>query len=130
MINFKCDFKEKSREIYLDKSQISRVFQNLIINSIQSIQEKINTNGSICIESSYINNSLIITIIDNGTGIKFKKDELVKPYFTTKKRKGGSGLGLAIVEKILFDHNADFSIDKRDDQIEGTKVEVKFDLNT
>ena len=55
---------------------------------------------------------------------------MVKPYFTTKKRKGGSGLGLAIVEKILFDHNADFSIDKRDDQIEGTKVVVKFDLNT
>ena len=60
--------------------------------------------------------------------MKYEKDEIIKPYFTTKKRKGGSGLGLAIVEKILFDHNAEFSIENRSDDIEGVQVEIKFDL--
>lgn len=129
-INFDCKLKGESFDLRLDKSQISRVFQNLIINSIHSIQEKNISNGSILLKSSIINNHLNISIIDNGVGLKFEKDELIKPYFTTKKRKGGTGLGLAIVEKILFDHNADFSIDNRDDNLEGAKVEIKFDIKT
>ena len=32
------------------------------------------------------------------------------------------------MEKILFDHNADFAIDNRNDGIEGAKVEIRFDL--
>ena len=51
----------------------------------------------------------------------------MKPYFTTKKKIGGTGLGLAIVEKILFDHNAEFSIENRKDKVSGVKVEIKFE---
>ena len=68
-----------------------------------------------------------IILQDNGRGLKFTRDELIKPYFTTKKKIGGTGLGLAIVEKILFDHNADFSIDNREDKISGALVEIKFE---
>ena len=42
-------------------------------------------------------------------GLNMKKMNK-KPYFTTKKEKGGSGIGLSIVEKMLFDHNTEFSI--------------------
>ena len=45
-----------------------------------------------------------IRFIDNGVGFSDKKyNELVKPYFTTKKN--GTGLGLSIVNKIINDHN-------------------------
>ena len=54
----------------------------------------------------------------------------MKPYFTTKKKMGGSGLGLAIVEKILFDHNADFTIENRNDGFEGVQVEIRFELKS
>ena len=84
--------------------------------------------GKINLETSISNNYLNILILDNGVGLKYEKNELIKPYFTTKKRKGGSGLGLAIVEKILFDHNAEFFIENRNDGIEGAKVEIKFDI--
>ena len=127
-ITFEHDFIDRSFELKIDKSQISRVFQNLIINSIQSIEEKIDSIGKISIKSKIVNNYLYIFIVDNGVGLKHEKDEIIKPYFTTKKRKGGSGLGLAIVEKILFDHNAEFSIENRSDGFEGVKVEIKFDL--
>ena len=127
-INFEEDFNESLFNIKVDKSQISRVIQNLIINSIHSIQEKTNSEGSIIIKTRNTNNYFKVFILDNGIGLKYERDEIIKPYFTTKKRKGGSGLGLAIVEKILFDHNADFSIENRIDGIEGAMVEIRFDL--
>ena len=70
---------------------------------------------------------LIISIKDNGCGLKYDKDDIVKPYFTTKKKSGGTGLGLAIVEKILFDHHADFIIENRRDDKIGAIVTMKFD---
>ena len=127
MINFECNFSRNKYEMLIDKSQISRVFQNLIINSIHSIQEANVTVGKIIVESSVTNDYLNILILDNGVGLKYEKNELIKPYFTTKKRRGGSGLGLAIVEKILFDHNAEFYIENRNDGTEGAKVDIKFD---
>ena len=127
MIDFEYNFARNKYEMLIDKSQISRVFQNLIINSIHSIQEANVSVGKIIVESSVTNNYLNILILDNGVGLKYEKNELIKPYFTTKKRRGGSGLGLAIVEKILFDHNAEFSIENRNDGTEGAKVEIKFD---
>ena len=45
-----------------------------------------------------------IIIKDNGTGFTNKNlNELLKPYFTTKRN--GTGLGLPIVNKIISDHN-------------------------
>ena len=127
MIDFEYNFVRNKYEMLIDKSQISRVFQNLIINSIHSIQEANVSVGKIIVESSVTNDYLNILILDNGVGLKYEKNELIKPYFTTKKRRGGSGLGLAIVEKILFDHNAEFSIENRNDGTEGAKVDIKFD---
>ena len=127
-INFEVDHIDTKLELKIDKSQISRVFQNLVINSIHSIEEKKINNGNILIKTNITSNYFNILIIDNGIGLKFEKDEIIKPYFTTKKRKGGSGLGLAIVEKILFDHNADFSIENRNDGFDGAQVEIRFDL--
>jgi len=127
MIDFEYNFSRNKYEMLIDKSQISRVFQNLIINSIHSIQEANVSVGKIIVESSVTNDYLNILILDNGVGLKYEKNELIKPYFTTKKRRGGSGLGLAIVEKILFDHNAEFYIENRNDGTEGAKVDIKFD---
>ena len=127
-INFETNFKDKIVNLNIDKSQISRVFQNLIINSIHSINEKERSEGNIFIQLCTENNFFNVKILDDGVGLKFEKDEIIKPYFTTKKRKGGSGLGLAIVEKILFDHNAEFSIENRDDGIKGAQAEIRFEL--
>ena len=51
-----------------------------------------------------------------------------KTILYNEKSKGGSGLGLAIVEKILFDHNAEFSIENRQDGVDGAQVDIKFDF--
>jgi len=96
-LNFNCDYE-----------QISRAIFNLIKNSIESIQEKALKIGifdkKINIEIKRINNYITINIFDNGVGFSsVTTKELIKPYYTTKKK--GSGLGLSIVNKIINDHN-------------------------
>ena len=45
-----------------------------------------------------------LIVNDNGVGFSNKNfNDLLKPYFTTKRN--GSGLGLPIVNKIINDHN-------------------------
>ena len=91
-----------------DYEQISRCIFNLVKNSIESIQEKAlktsKIEKKIIIEIEQIKDYIKLIIIDNGTGFpEDKKEEIIKPYYTTKEK--GSGLGLSIVSKIINDHN-------------------------
>jgi two-component system nitrogen regulation sensor histidine kinase NtrY len=123
-------FKTNSDEVILnsDNEQLSRVFLNLIKNSIESIQEKKINNNTFNgkIDTILVNNESFIDfiIIDNGLGFeKFNNNikDILNPYFTTKKN--GTGLGLAIVNKIINDHNGSISFIPID---EGAKIQIKF----
>ena len=109
-ITIKINFKNSSEKIFFlsDYEQLSRVFLNLIKNSIESIHEKVkktsNINKIIDIEITEIRDYITINIIDDGIGFSnIDAKELIKPYFTTKQK--GTGLGLSIVNKIINDHN-------------------------
>ena len=112
--------------IKADSEQISRVFINLIKNSIESLTEKYQKNSEftkkIIIEISQINDYIEIQIIDNGTGFNTTNlSEISKPYFTTKKN--GSGLGLSIVVKIINDHNGTIEFLNYK---QGAKIKITF----
>ena len=111
-----------------DKEQISRVFLNLIKNSIESIQQKgkneSNFNKKITIELTDNDNHINLVIYDNGIGFgKFSGNikDILNPYFTTKKN--GTGLGLSIVNKIVNDHNGKIEFIPRDN---GAKIKINF----
>ena len=98
-----------SKEVVLnfDNEQFNRLFFNLIKNSVESIQEKVEKDSktvkNIDIEIRQRRDYININIVDTGTGFKNKKTkDIIKPYFTTKEK--GTGLGLSIVDKIISDH--------------------------
>ena len=98
-----------SKEVVLnfDNEQFNRLFFNLIKNSVESIQEKVEKDSktvkNIDIEIRQRRDYMNINIIDTGTGFKNKTTkDIIKPYFTTKEK--GTGLGLSIVDKIISDH--------------------------
>jgi len=126
IINLKTD----KPEILLnsDNEQLSRVFFNLIKNSIESIQDKKIDNVDLIgkIDISLNENAEIINfiIIDNGLGFGIFADNIkniLNPYFTTKKK--GTGLGLSIVNKIINDHNGKINFTSLEN---GARIEIIF----
>lgn len=79
-----------------DRTQINRLFTNLIKNASEAVEE---TQACIDITETKEGNSVIIAIADNGPGIPDEmKENLFRPNFTTKS--SGTGLGLAICKDI------------------------------
>ena len=111
-----------------DSEQLSRVFFNLIKNSIESIQDKKIDNadliGKIDISINENDEKINFIIIDNGLGFGIFEDNIkniLNPYFTTKKK--GTGLGLSIVNKIINDHNGKINFVSLEN---GAKIEIIF----
>jgi two-component system nitrogen regulation sensor histidine kinase NtrY len=124
------NFKTKMKDVVFnsDNEQLSRVFFNLIKNSIESIQDKkidiSNFKGKIDIILSDNKTSIDFIIIDNGLGFGIFADKIkniLNPYFTTKKK--GTGLGLAIVNKIINDHNGSIDFIPIEN---GAKIKINF----
>ncbi len=63
--------------------------------------------GKINIEIDENKDYIIISLADNGVGIK-DASKIMTPYFTTKKE--GTGLGLPIVSKIINEHLGDIVV--------------------
>jgi two-component system nitrogen regulation sensor histidine kinase NtrY len=128
--SIKIEFINNNQELFLDgdKEQLSRVFLNLIKNSIESIQQKAEKvsdfNKNISIEVSDFDSHIDVVINDNGIGFNNLNNnikEILNPYFTTKKE--GTGLGLSIVNKIINDHNGTIEFISKTD---GAIVKIIF----
>ena len=128
--SIQIEFSKNLETIVLnsDKEQISRVFFNLIKNSIESIQQKAENdskfNKKITIELSEIDDHIYIVIVDSGIGfakVSSNIKDILNPYFTTKKN--GTGLGLSIVNKIISDHNGKIDFVPISD---GAKIKIDF----
>jgi two-component system nitrogen regulation sensor histidine kinase NtrY len=126
----KIDFIHNNLQLLFDsdREQLSRVFLNLIKNSIESIQqktEKVNDfNKNIAIELNDFDSHISFVINDNGIGFKNLNNnikEILNPYFTTKK--DGTGLGLSIVNKIVNDHNGNIEFISKTD---GAIIKIIF----
>ena len=84
------------------KPQLTRVFVNLINNSVQALAEHGNKDGKVrvSLRNSITEGFYDIVFEDNGPGVADENvDKLFTPNFTTKN--GGSGLGLAISRSVL-----------------------------
>lgn len=82
------------------KPQLTRVFVNLINNSVQAIADKPDGRIIVFLRNSMRDGYYDIVFEDNGPGVTEENEKMLfTPNFTTKS--GGSGLGLAISRSIL-----------------------------
>jgi signal transduction histidine kinase len=116
-IKFKHD--RSKYEIKADKDKLRRVFDNLINNACDAI----NQGGQIDIGLKEENGNIITNVIDNGSGIpESKKDEIFEPFVTNKKN--GTGLGLSIVQRIVSSHKGKIFVDSQ--QGKGTTFTIEL----
>ena len=103
--NVQIHIPDNSVEFVYDADKIEIVFDNLLNNSIQAI----NDDGKITIRIIDLENDVEIEVEDSGDGVS---DEIIskvfEPLFTTKKK--GTGLGLASCKSIVEQHGGSIHV--------------------
>lgn len=102
-------------KLRVNKNRLEQVFLNLLLNSIDAISDKLKTSpgfaGEIIFSSWPADKQLIMTIEDNGSGIRPEDiEKITDPFFTTKTHAEGTGLGLSISMGIIKEHGGDMEI--------------------
>ena len=84
--------------IEADKTQVNRLFTNLLQNAVQSVPDY--RKVTLEIKSELYDHKVVISIKDNGNGIRAEMvNKIFAPNFTTKT--SGTGLGLAMCKGIV-----------------------------
>ena len=103
------DYGEVPR-IECNIGQLNQVFMNLISNACQAIPG----NGDVWIKTRVKDETLLIGIRDNGTGIPPQHlSRIFDPFFTTKAPGKGTGLGLSIAFGIVKAHGGRIDVESK-----------------
>jgi signal transduction histidine kinase len=95
----KC-FEAASARIQTQGTGLSQVWTNLLDNAIDASSQ----GGTVTVHTWQEDGSLIVGVMDNGTGISLdNKPRIFEPFFTTKQMGEGTGLGLGIVHRIVVE---------------------------
>ena len=83
-------------------NEYSQVLMSLILNAKDAFLVQRTANPLITVRSWTENDGSVLTITDNGGGIKEKiMDKIFDPYFTTKDLGKGTGVGLFLSKTII-----------------------------
>lgn len=92
------DFASDLAHIEAPGRDINQVWTNLIDNAADAMPD----GGTMTIKATNIDDSVVITVADSGTGIEPEHIErLFDPFFTTKEPGEGTGLGLYTVNTLV-----------------------------
>ncbi len=115
-IKFELNAPDTHPLLVCDRRQLGQAFTNIIKNSVEAIEQKIERDGPsdnqiLMSITPSDDGKLNVSVEDSGIGLPAERDRIVEPYMTT--RKSGTGLGLAIVKKIVEEHAATISFADR-----------------
>jgi len=111
--------------LFADKTQLNRLFTNLLQNAVQASEGK--EHRWVRIAEKWMDQEWVISIEDNGMGIADDtRDKIFMPNFTTKS--SGTGLGLAMSKSIVEQAQGRIWFDTR--LGEGTTFYVAFPWHT
>jgi two-component system sensor histidine kinase AtoS len=103
-VTYHLKLEKELPQAQIDPEQFKQVFLNILINSIQAMENS----GAITIESLMDDEheKIILHFSDTGCGIHEENLEKVfDPFYTSKKE--GTGLGLSVVQRIVAAHNGE-----------------------
>ena len=114
-------------EIMVDYFQMQQVFLNIIINAEYFMTEA-HKMGTLTITTKKQNNTVRISLADDGPGIPPENlSHIFDPFFTTKEPGKGTGLGLSICHGIVAEHGG--QIYAKSEPGKGATIFVELPIN-
>jgi len=93
-------------QVNCDENQLKQVFINLFKNAIDAMPN----GGKVTVQTEQVNQSVKITVKDEGEGIPPEfMEKIGEPFITTKEN--GNGLGLMITYKIIENHRGHMCVE-------------------
>ncbi|MCR4804666.1 MAG: transporter substrate-binding domain-containing protein [Clostridia bacterium] len=124
---------ERSLYIYANKEQIRQAVVNLLMNSVESVEQKIDS-GSPAEEqtirvSVYRNGPDVVTeVYDTGNGMTEEQvQQCTDPFFTTKKT--GTGMGLPMTKMYIRENGGRLEVESRLGEYTAMRIIFKEDLD-
>lgn len=101
---FNVDYAGNVVSVHGNIQKLEQVIINLIVNACQSLSHRsarVNVKIAAAVERGYG----IVTVSDEGAGIRPEHLQLITdPFFTTRRESGGTGLGLSVSMRIVEEH--------------------------
>jgi len=94
------------KKIYGNETFFTRIFLNILINSIEELEKGKKKEKIILLSSEVKEGSYYLTVRDNGTGMNRKVLDKIKQNGFTTKERNSLGLGLPFVSEIMENHFA------------------------
>jgi signal transduction histidine kinase len=105
-ITFNIQVKDSSSDILADRNYLYRVVYNFIDNAIKFSNE----NGVVELCAEEEDNSIRVSVKDNGIGIDKNYIEDIWERYYKNKESGGMGIGLAICSEVLKLHDFEYGV--------------------
>ncbi len=100
-IDVELEFEEVPK-IMAYGSELNQVWTNLIDNAADAITSSEQENGTVTLRTSAGDETVVVEVEDNGSGIEAANvDRIFDAFFTTKPPGSGTGLGLDISYSII-----------------------------
>jgi two-component system, NtrC family, sensor kinase len=105
-----------------DKSQLQQVFMNILMNSVQAMEER----GTIAMTTRRGRlGDVEVVVSDTGRGIPEEViARIFDPFFTTKGSGEGTGLGLSIAYGLIAKHHGTIHVESH--PAKGTTFTVRL----
>jgi len=116
----KTDLDQTIGKVNIVPQDIGRTILNLITNAFYAVSEKKEQTGenfqpTVTVSTKKVNDTIKISVKDNGNGIPQRiLDKIFQPFFTTKPTGQGTGLGLSLSYDIVKAHGGELKVETRE----------------
>lgn len=107
--------------IRADRSLIEQVLVNLLTNALDALRNS--QKPQLTLSAHRADNRVVVSVVDNGTGIPAELlENIFVPFFTTKAH--GSGIGLSLSRQIMYVHGGSLQVESTEGQ--GSTFTLQF----